>query len=129
MDDFLILARSGSLLLVSKKLFALAAPVHQEMIALDKNEEAIRADWEGVLKRRNCIEIYEYLYNVILNQQDYVGDYALERKFIVRLLKMARDSDLPQDPGPYGNLKQNIEHYIEVFSSDPAHHPIKKSGM
>ena len=87
------------------------------MIALDKDKEAIRADWAEVLKRRNCIEIYEYLYNVILNE-DYVGDYSLDRKFIVNLLKMAKVSDLPCEPAPYGNLKQDIENYIEVYSKD-----------
>ena len=87
------------------------------MIALDKDKEAIRADWAEVLKRRNCIEIYEYLYNVILNE-DYVGDYSLDRKFIVNLLKMAKVSDLPCELVPYGNLKQDIEHYIEVYSKD-----------
>ncbi|VVB65186.1 Uncharacterised protein [uncultured archaeon] len=86
-------------------------------MTLDKDEGAIRADWAEVLKRRNCIDIYEYLYNVILNE-DYVGDYALDKKFIVSLLKMAKDSDLPCEPGPYGNLKQDIEHYIEVYSKD-----------
>lgn len=87
-------------------------------MALNKDESTIRANWEEVLQRRNCIEIYEYLYNVILNEEDYVGDYALDRKVIVRLLKMAKDSDLPHEPGPYGNLKQDIEHYIEVYSKD-----------
>ncbi len=85
---------------------------------MNKDESTIRANWEEVLQRRNCIEIYEYLYNVILNEEDYVGDYALDRKVIVRLLKMAKDSDLPSEPGPYGNLKQDIEHYIEVYSKD-----------
>ncbi len=66
------------------------------------------------------MEIYEYLYNVILNEGEYVGDYTLDRKVIVRLLKMARDSDLPCEPGPYGNLKQDIDHFIEVFSKDAA---------
>ena len=84
------------------------------MIALDKDEGAIQADWEQVLKRRNCIEIYEYLYSTILNE----GDYALDRKVIVRLLKIAKDSDLPYEPSPYGNLRQDIEHYIEVYSKD-----------
>jgi hypothetical protein len=87
-------------------------------MALDNDESTIRANWEEVLQRRNCIEIYEYLYNVILKEEDYVGDYALDRKVIVRLLKMAKDSDLPSEPSPYGNLKQDIEHYIEVFSKD-----------
>ncbi|VVB63774.1 Uncharacterised protein [uncultured archaeon] len=87
-------------------------------MALVKNEGAIRADWAEVLKKRNCMDIYEYLYNVILNEEEYVGDYALDKKFIVSLLKMARDSDLPCEPGPYGNLKQDIEHYIEVYSKD-----------
>ncbi len=85
---------------------------------MDNDESTIRANWEEVLQRRNCIEIYEYLYNVILKEEDYVGDYALDRKVIVRLLKMAKDSDLPYEPGPYGNLKQDIEHYIEVYSKD-----------
>ena len=88
------------------------------MIALSKDEGAIQADWVQVLKRHNCIEIYEYLYNVVLNEGDYVGDYVLDRKFIVRLLKIAKDSDLPCEPSPYGNLKQDIEHYIEVFGKD-----------
>ena len=88
------------------------------MLALVKGERAIWADWVEVLKTRNCIDIYENLYNVILNEEDYVGDYALDRKFIVSLLKMAKDSDLPCEPGPYGNLKQDIEHYIEVYSKD-----------
>ncbi len=88
------------------------------MIALDKDEGAIQASWAEVLKRRNCIEIYEYLYNVILNEETYVGDYALNRKFIVRLLKMAIESDLPCEPAPYGNLKQDIEHYIEIYDKD-----------
>lgn len=84
---------------------------------MDKNDGATQANWAEVLKRRNCIEIYEYLYNVILNE-DYVGDYTLDRKFIARLLKMAKDSDLPCEPGPYGNLKRDIEHYIEAYSKD-----------
>ena len=84
------------------------------MVTLNKDEGAIQADWEQVLKRRNCIEIYEYLYSTILNE----GDYALDRKVIVRLLKIAKDSDLPYEPSPYGNLRQDIEHYIEVFSKD-----------
>ncbi len=83
------------------------------MIALDKDEGAIQADWAEVLKRSNCMEIYEYLYNVILNE-----DYALNKKFIVRLLKTAKESDLPCEPAPYGNLKQDIEHYIEVYSKN-----------
>jgi hypothetical protein len=89
------------------------------MTAVDKDERAIRADWEDVLKRRNCMEIYEYLYNVILNE-DYIGDFTLNRKFIVRLLKMAKEADLPCEPAPYGNLKQDIDHYIEVYSMDAA---------
>jgi hypothetical protein len=87
------------------------------MVALQKDERAIRADWEEVLKRRNCMEIYEYLYNVILNE-DYVGDFNLDKRFIVRLLKMAKEANLPCEPAPYGNLKQDIEHYIEVYGAD-----------
>ncbi len=88
------------------------------MVELEKDEEIIRADWAEVLKRRNCIEIYEYLYNIIMNEE-----YPLDRKFIVRLLKIAKESDLPCEPGPYGNLKQDIERYIEVCSKDTANHP------
>ena len=87
------------------------------MITLDVDEVTIRARWAEVLERRNCMEIYEYLYNDILNE-GRVGEYTLTRKFIVKLLKMAKESDLPCEPGPYGNLKQDIEHYIEVFSKD-----------
>ena len=89
------------------------------MIALVKDEGAIPAVWAEVLKRRNCTEIYEYLYNVLLNE-DYVGDYTLDREVILRLLKMARDSDLPCETGPYKNLRQDIEHYIEVYSEGAA---------
>lgn len=81
------------------------------------NEGAIRTEWAEVLKRRNCTEIYEYLYTVLLNE-DYVGDPDFDRKFIVGLLKMAKDSDLPCEPAPYGNLRADIEHYIEVYSKD-----------
>ena len=87
------------------------------MITLDVDEVTIRARWAEVLERRNCMEIYEYLYAVILNE-GRVGEYTLTRQFIVKLLKMAKESDLPCEPGPYGNLKQDIEHYIEVFSKD-----------
>ncbi len=83
------------------------------MIELDKDEETIQINWTEVLKRRNCMEIYEYLYNVIMNEE-----YPLDKKFIVRLLKLAKESDLPCEPAPYGNLKQDIEHYIEVCSKD-----------
>jgi len=84
---------------------------------LDVDEATIRARWAEVLERRNCMEIYEYLYNDILNE-GRIGEYTLTRQFIVKLLKMAKESDLPCEPGPYGNLKQDIEHYIEVFSKD-----------
>jgi hypothetical protein len=87
------------------------------MVILDKDEEVIQAGWMKVLKRRNCMEIYEYLYSSILNE-DYVGDYALDKKSIVRLLKMAKEYDLPNEPAPYANLKQDIEHYIEVYGKD-----------
>ena len=87
------------------------------MITLDVDEVTIRARWAEVLERRNCMEIYEYLYNDILNE-GRIGEYTLTRQFIVKLLKMAKESDLPCEPGPYGNLKQDIEHYIEVFSKD-----------
>lgn len=90
------------------------------MVTLNQDAGAIQAEWAQVLKRRNCIEIYEYLYSNILNEGDYVGDYALDKKVIVRLLKIAKDSDLPCEPSPYGNLRQDIEHYIEVFSKDTA---------
>jgi hypothetical protein len=83
------------------------------MIVLDKDEVTIRADWAEVLERRNCIEIYEYLYTVILNE-----DYALDKKFIVGLLKTAKESDLPCEPAPYGNLKEDIEHYMKVYGHD-----------
>ncbi len=59
---------------------------------------------------------YEYLYNVILNE-GRVGEYTLNRQFIVSLLDMAAQSDLPCESGPYGNLKKDIEHYIKVFGS------------
>lgn len=87
------------------------------MIALDKDREAIQVEWAEVLKRRNCMEIYEYLYTVLLNE-DYVEDPNFERNFIVRLLKMATESDLPCEPAPYGNLRVDLEHYIEVYSKD-----------
>jgi hypothetical protein len=87
------------------------------MITLDVDEATIRARWAEVLEKRNCMEIYEYLYNDILNE-GRIGEYTLTRQFIVKLLKMAKESDLPCEPGPYGNLKQDIEHYIEVFSKD-----------
>ncbi len=80
---------------------------------MGKDEATIQAGWAEVLKRSNCIEIYEYLYNVILNE-----DYALDKKFVVGLLKIAKKSDLPCEPAPYGNLKQDIEHYIEVYGHD-----------
>lgn len=80
---------------------------------MGKDEVAIQASWAEVLKRRNCIEIYEYLYNIILNE-----DYALDKKFIVGLLKTAKESDLPCEPAPYGNLKQDIEHYMDVYGLD-----------
>ena len=82
---------------------------------MSKDEVKIRGDWAEVLKRRNCIEIYEYLNNVILQEEEYVGDYLLDKKLIINLLKMAKESELPCEAGPYGNLKQDIEHYIEVF--------------
>lgn len=87
------------------------------MITLDNDEGTIWAQWENVLKRRNCIEIYEYLYNVILNNPQ-VGNYTLDKRFIVRLLKFAKESDLPCESSPYENLRQDIDHYIEVFSKD-----------
>ncbi len=89
------------------------------MIILITDEVDIRSRWSEVLSRKNCIEIYEYLYNVILNE-GRVEEYTLDRQFIVSLLKMAKESDLPCEPGPYGNLKKDIEHYIEVFSRDAA---------
>lgn len=85
------------------------------MIILSKDEEKILEDWAEVLKRRNCIEIYEYLNNVILQEEDYVGDFLLDKKFILKLLKMAKESDLPCEGGAYGNLKQDIDHYIKVL--------------
>jgi hypothetical protein len=95
--------------------FASAILIFSGDDCMGKDEVAIRADWAEVLKRRNCIEIYEYLYNIILNE-----DYALDKKFIVGLLKTAKESDLPCEPAPYGNLKQDIEHYIEAYSNDAA---------
>ncbi|OPY51940.1 MAG: hypothetical protein A4E48_01364 [Methanosaeta sp. PtaU1.Bin060] len=86
------------------------------MILLSKDEKKILEDWAEVLKRRNCIEIYEYLDNVILQEGDYVGDFLLDKAFILKLLKMAKESDLPCEVGPYGNLKQDIDHYINVIS-------------
>jgi hypothetical protein len=80
-------------------------------IMLVESKQTIRQNWTEVLKRRDCIEIYEYLYNIILNEE-----YSLDRKFVVELLKMGKDSDLPCEPGPYGNLKIDIEHYVEVYS-------------
>lgn len=88
---------------------------------MKKDEETIQANWEEVLKRRNCMEIYEYLYNVIMNEES-----PLEKKFIVRLLKIAKNSDLPCESGPYGNLKQDIEHYIEVCSKNATNHFSRK---
>jgi hypothetical protein len=76
-------------------------------------EQFVHVGWK-CFTRRNCIEIYEY--NVVLNE-GRVGEYSLDRQFIVRLLKLAKESDLPCEPGPY-NLKQDIEHYIEVFSKN-----------
>jgi len=93
---------------------------------MSRDEVKIREDWEEVLKRCNCIEIYEYLNNVILQEEDYVGDYLLDRKFIIKLLKMAMELDLPCEAGPYGNLKQDIEHYIEVFSKEDSKQSHKK---
>ncbi len=114
--DFSFFFRSGLIHSSrSPNVFSLAIAYVLEMIALVKDEGAIRADWAEVLKRRNCTEIYEYLYNVILNE-DYMGDFTLDRKVILGLLKMARDSDLPCEPSPYENLKQDIEEYIEVYS-------------
>ncbi|RQW78996.1 MAG: hypothetical protein EHM14_10205 [Methanothrix sp.] len=84
---------------------------------MDNDEGTIRAHWEEVLKRRNCMEIYGYLYDVILSNPQ-VGDYTLDRRFIVRLLKIAKESDLPCEQSPYENLRQDIDHYIEVFSKD-----------
>jgi hypothetical protein len=81
------------------------------------DETTIRARWAEILDRRNCTEIYEYLYNVILSNPQ-VGDYTLDRRFIVGLLKMAKESDLPCEQSPYENLRQDIDHYIEVFSKD-----------
>ncbi len=81
------------------------------------DEVEIRSRWSDVLNRKNSMEIYEYLYNVILNE-GRVEEYTLNRQFIVSLLKMAKEFDLPCEPGPYGNLKKDIEHYIEVFSRD-----------
>jgi hypothetical protein len=78
---------------------------------LDKDEQAIRVNWSDVLKSQNCIDIYEYLYNIILNEE-----YPLEEKFVLELLKTARDSNLPCESGPYGNLKNDIERYIKVYS-------------
>jgi hypothetical protein len=31
---------------------------------------------------------------------------------------MAKESDLPCEQSPYENLRQDIDHYIEVFSKD-----------
>ncbi len=103
----------GSLLLrLLPKCFLLKPIKHiHEMMILDKDEQTIRMNWREVLGRRNCIEIYEFLYNIILNE-----DYSLDRKFVVGLLKIARDSDLPCEPAPYGNLKEDLEHYIKVYS-------------
>jgi hypothetical protein len=81
------------------------------------NEGTIQAQWENVLKRGNCVEIYEYLYSVILSNPK-VGDYTLDRRFIVRLLKIAKESDLPCEQSPYENLRQDIDRYIDVFSKD-----------
>jgi hypothetical protein len=81
------------------------------------DESTIRARWTELLDRHNCAEIYEFLYNVILSNPQ-VGDYTLDRRFIVRLLKMAKESDLPCEQSPYENLRQDIDHYIEVFSKD-----------
>jgi hypothetical protein len=83
------------------------------MILLDTDKQTIRNVWSMVLEKKNCIDIYEYIYNIILNEET-----PLDQEFIVELLKMARASDLPCEPGPYGNLKKDIEHYIEVNSKE-----------
>jgi len=47
---------------------------------LDKDEQTIRKNWSTVLKRQDCIEIYEYLYNVILNEE-----YPLDEQFVLEI--------------------------------------------
>jgi hypothetical protein len=83
------------------------------MILLDADKQTIKKIWSMALEKKDCIEIYEYLYNIILNEEN-----PLDRIFIVELLKMARASTLPCGSGPYGNLSKDIEHYIEVYSKD-----------
>jgi hypothetical protein len=83
------------------------------MVLLNKDEQTIRRNWSAVLEGQNCIEIYEYLYNVILNEE-----YPLNEKFVLELLEMTRESNLPCESGPYGNLKKDIEHYIKVYSDE-----------
>ncbi|MDD2836099.1 MAG: hypothetical protein PHY05_08095 [Methanothrix sp.] len=80
---------------------------------MDTDKQTIRRVWSMVLEKKDCIEIYEYLNNIILNEEN-----PLDRKFIVELLKMARASTLPCGSGAYGNLSKDIEHYIEVYSKD-----------
>lgn len=80
---------------------------------MNKDEQTIRRDWLAVLGRQDCIEIYEYLYNVILNEE-----YPLDEKFILELLEITRGSNLPCESGPYANLKKDIEHYMKVYSDE-----------
>ncbi|NPV62017.1 MAG: hypothetical protein HPY61_05195 [Methanotrichaceae archaeon] len=78
---------------------------------MDKDEQTIRREWSTVLQKHDCIEIYEFLYSVILNEE-----YPLDQKLVLDLLHMALESDLPCEAGPYGNLKEDIGHYTKVYS-------------
>lgn len=80
---------------------------------LDEDAQTIRKVWAMVLESRNCIEIYEYINNVILNREN-----PLDRKFVLELFKMAKPLDLPCEQGPYGNLRKDIEHYIKVYGTE-----------
>jgi hypothetical protein len=80
---------------------------------VDDSEQKIRKVWAMVLESKDCIEIYEYINNVILNMET-----PLNQKFILELLKMAKPLDLPCKQGPYGNLRNDIEHYIKVYGTE-----------
>jgi hypothetical protein len=77
---------------------------------MNEEYQTIKRNWSSVLLKQNCIEIYEYLYNIILN-----AEYPLDEEFVLELLEMAKESDMPYESGPYGNLKGDIEHYIEIY--------------
>jgi hypothetical protein len=74
-----------------------------------KEKGQIRKDWAELLKKRDCKDMSEYFTNIIFNE-----DWPLDRDFVVELLKMAKNSNIPSD-GLCKDLKRDIDHYLNKY--------------